>query len=95
VWTANVTWSKLATSPLVIYLVFVIVIVEKNQCFAVNALPLSILNSLAVMERENTSAKKVFLFVCFLSPLQPAQHTEAAFLLSEKHKALSEIRAKV
>ena len=47
------------------------------------------------MERENTSATKVFLFVCFLSPLQPAQHTEAAFLLSEKHKALSEIRVKV
>ena len=67
----------------------------KIQCFAVCALPLSIFNSLAVMERENTSATNVFVFACFLSPLQPARHTEAAFLLSEKHKALSEIRAKV
>ena len=47
------------------------------------------------MERENTSATNVFVLACFLSPLQPARHTEAAFILSEKHKALSEIRAKV
>ena len=80
---------------LVIYFVCVIIIFEKIQSFAVCALPLSILNSLAVMERENTSATNVFVFACFLSPLQPARHTEAAFLLSEKHKALSEVRAKV
>ena len=59
------------------------------------ALPLSILNSLAVMERENTSATNVFVFACFLSPQLPALYTEAAFLLSEKHKALSEVGAKV
>ena len=41
-------------------------------------------NSLAVVERENTSAPEVFVCACFLSPLPPALYTEAAFLLSGK-----------
>ena len=31
------------------------------------------LNSLAVVERENSSAAKDFVFACLLSPLPPAQ----------------------
>ena len=42
------------------------------------------LNSLAVVERENTSAPENFVCACFLSPLPPALYTEAAFLLSGK-----------
>ena len=44
----------------------------------------SMLNSLAAVERENTSALEVFVCACFLSPLPPALYTEAASLLSGK-----------
>ena len=44
----------------------------------------SMLNSLGVVERENTSASEEFVCACFLSPLPPALYTEAAFLLSGK-----------
>ena len=46
----------------------------------------SMLNSLAVVERENTSAAEVFVCACFLSPLPPALYTEAAFLFSGKRR---------
>ena len=51
--------------------------------------------SLAAVRGENTSASYVFVFVGVLSSLPPAPHTEAAFLLSGKHKAFSDIGAKV
>ena len=48
--------------------------------------------SLAAVRRENTSASNVFVFVCVLSSLPPARHTEAAFLLSGQHSYVVGLR---
>ena len=49
-----------------------------------------------VLWRERTPAPRlVLVFVCLLSPLPHALYKEAAFVLSEKSKALLEVGAKV
>ena len=48
--------------------------------------------SLAAVRGENTSASYVFVFVCVLSSLPPAPHTEAAFLLSGQHSYVVGLR---
>ena len=46
----------------------------------------------AAVRRENTSAFNAFVFVCVLSSLPPARHTEAAFLLSGQHSYVVGLR---
>ena len=65
----------------------VTIIFEINFCMIC-----SILNSLAAVRRENTSASNVFVFVCVFSSLLPAPHTEAAFLLSGQHSYVVGLR---
>ena len=55
----------------------------------------SILNSLAAVRRENTSASNVFVFVCVFSSLPPALCTAAAFYLSGQQSGLSELAGHV
>ena len=66
----------------------------KNYHFF-NQMICSILKSLAVVRRENTSASNVFVFVCVFSSLPPALCTAAAFYLSGKQSGLSELAGHV